>query len=102
MVPFGTAAIEVDAGWGAGLGDARRMDAFAEGCRRAGGYVDQAVMAGRASGIGAIRYDAPPQVEGPLALTLALALAPTLALTLALPLTLALTLSPSPSPSPSP
>ena len=30
MVPFGTAAIEVDAGWGAGLGDARRMDAFAE------------------------------------------------------------------------
>ena len=38
-------------------------------------------MAGRASGIGAIRYDAPPQVEGPLALTLALALTLTLALT---------------------
>ena len=98
MVPFGTAAIAVDAGWGAGLGDARRMDAFAEGCRRAGGYVDQAVMAGRASGIGAIRYDAQPQVEGPLALTLALALTLTLALTLALALALPLALAPNPSP----
>lgn len=59
MVPFGTAAFELDAGgagrWGAGVGDAWRMAAWAEACE----FCDSAVLAGEASGICGVRDVAP-------------------------------------------